>query len=106
MPKSALSKSILWSAIFLVWSLGGTPASAEAMLLNQNSVETLPLSCGHICRSDPHVIHVRPPSNGDRAALERDQRWLARCKPVIREDKYGMPRYVYAAEGCEYGRIN
>ena len=38
-------------------------------------------------------------------ARERDKNWLARCKPVVQQDSYGVPRYVYAAAGCEYGRI-
>jgi hypothetical protein len=40
------------------------------------------------------------------AALERDRKWLARCKPVIRRDTYGVGRYYYAAEGCEFGKYD
>jgi len=39
------------------------------------------------------------------AALERDREWLARCKPVIRRDAYGVGKYYYAAPGCEFGRL-
>jgi hypothetical protein len=38
-------------------------------------------------------------------AMERDRKWLARCKPVIRQDTYGVGRYFYAASGCEFGKF-
>ncbi len=37
-------------------------------------------------------------------ALERDRKWMARCKPVIRQDAYGVGKYYYAAAGCEFGK--
>lgn len=40
------------------------------------------------------------------AALERDRKWLARCKPVIRQDAHGVGRYYYAASGCEFGKLD
>ena len=33
----------------------------------------------------------------------RDHKWLARCRPVIERDRYGVARYYYAAPGCEFG---
>ena len=56
----------------------------------------------------PHIVTVpQPQSEQDRAEAEaRDRRWVERCRPVIRQDQYGMPRYVYAAAGCEYGRLD
>ncbi len=39
-------------------------------------------------------------------AREREKAWEARCRPVLRQDYYGVSRYVYAAPGCEYGRLN
>ena len=33
----------------------------------------------------------------------RDHKWLARCRPVIERDRYGVARYHYAAPGCEFG---
>jgi hypothetical protein len=38
----------------------------------------------------------------DRAA--RDSKWIARCRPVLRPDKYGVRRYHYSAPGCEFGK--
>ena len=59
-------------------------------------------------RVHPHIIAVpQPQSAEERAAAEaRDRRWVERCRPAIRQDQYGMPRYSYAAQGCEYGRLD
>jgi len=54
---------------------------------------------------DPYVRTV--PESHDEAenqrAAERDRRWGDRCRPVIVQDRYGVPRYTYAAPGCEFG---
>jgi len=39
------------------------------------------------------------------ASAERERKWLARCRPVAKEDALGISRYVYAASGCEFGKI-
>jgi hypothetical protein len=39
------------------------------------------------------------------AATERDRKWMDRCRPVITQDRYGVPRYHYSAAGCEFGVI-
>lgn len=56
---------------------------------------------------DPHIIEVPQPFSEDERdrAAARDRKWVARCKPVIHQDRYGVPRYYYAAPGCEFGRI-
>ena len=38
------------------------------------------------------------------ANAERERRWLARCRPVARQDQFGVSRYSYAAAGCEFGK--
>ena len=38
------------------------------------------------------------------AAAERERKWLARCRPVARQDSLGVSRYSYAAAGCEFGK--
>ena len=68
-------------------------------------------SCVHTQRKgpfNPHLISVPgPQADEDRAAAEaRDRRWVARCRPLIRQDRYGMPRYSYSAPGCEFGRLD
>lgn len=39
------------------------------------------------------------------ASAERERKWLARCRPVQKEDRLGVVRYVYAASGCEFGKL-
>jgi hypothetical protein len=55
---------------------------------------------------NPYVIEVpQAKSEKDIAdAAARDRLWQARCRPVIRQDQYGVRRYHYAAPGCEYGK--
>jgi hypothetical protein len=56
---------------------------------------------------DPHIRTVpEPQADADKErAAERDRKWLERCQPVIAQDRYGVPRYEYAARGCEFGVI-
>ncbi len=54
---------------------------------------------------DPYVRSV-PDALGEaeRAqATARDQKWLARCRPIVERDGYGVARYLYSSPGCEYG---
>lgn len=54
---------------------------------------------------DPYIRHV-PEATGEaeKARFEaRDHRWVARCRPVIERDRYGVARYHYSAAGCEFG---
>jgi hypothetical protein len=55
---------------------------------------------------DPHVVHAWAPRSDieAREAEQRDRKWLAYCRPVIRYDRYGVGRYHYARPGCEFGR--
>jgi hypothetical protein len=57
---------------------------------------------------DAHITHVPGPISDqeDTESRERDRLWQVRCKPVVRQDEYGVPRYRYAARGCEYGRLD
>ncbi len=54
------------------------------------------------------IKHVDgPQTDEERAeAAEKDRRWVAHCRPALREDRFGMKRYVYAAAGCEFGKSN
>jgi hypothetical protein len=69
------------------------------------------LACVDIFRrgiTDPHVRQV-PPVYSEREVAEaedRDRKWLARCRPVMHYDAYGVARLEYAAPGCEHGRID
>ena len=59
-------------------------------------------------RTFPRVINVPvPPAADDAEAMASDRhyrKWLQRCRPVIRTDRYGVGYYRYAARGCEFGR--
>jgi hypothetical protein len=53
---------------------------------------------------DPNIRYAPPRDEREQSELAaRNQQWLARCRPVIRADEYGVGRYRYAASGCEYG---
>jgi hypothetical protein len=53
-----------------------------------------------------HIRTVPEFGNEERSqAAERDRKWQERCKPAIAQDYYGVPRYLYAAPGCEFGVI-
>ena len=53
---------------------------------------------------DPLVRHP-PDPHQDAESAERERKWVARCRPVVKQDRYGVERYQYAAPGCEFGRF-
>ncbi len=54
---------------------------------------------------DPFVRDVPQAQDEEGRALakERERRWVDRCRPIIEQDRYGVPRYHYAMPGCEFG---
>jgi hypothetical protein len=56
---------------------------------------------------DPYIRTVPQPENetDKERATARDHKWIDRCHPTIAQDRYGVPRYRYAAAGCEFGVI-
>ena len=52
---------------------------------------------------DPSMRRRDPQEEAESA--ERERQWEARCRPVVKQDQYGVGRYQYAAPGCEFGRI-
>jgi hypothetical protein len=56
---------------------------------------------------NPYIRTVpQPETEADKArAAERDHRWLERCRPIVAQDRYGVPRYHYFAPGCDFGVI-
>ncbi len=56
---------------------------------------------------DPYVRKVPEPADEvERArSAEREHKWQERCRPTIAQDRFGVPRYQYAAPGCEFGII-
>jgi hypothetical protein len=57
--------------------------------------------------SDPYIRLVPAPADEAEKAqsADRDHKWEQRCRPVIAQDQYGVPRYRYSAPGCEFGVI-
>ncbi len=53
---------------------------------------------------NPHIIPVQPTTEEIAAAEQRERQWVARCRPSLRQDNYGVSHYVYAAPGCEFGK--
>ena len=55
----------------------------------------------------PLIVSVPGPGTDQQQALamERERRWTDYCRPVIKQDRYGVGRYYYAAPGCEFGRV-
>jgi hypothetical protein len=49
----------------------------------------------------------RPPDPQEEAeSAERHRKWVTRCRPVVRQDHYGVSRYHYAKPGCEFGKFH
>ena len=100
-------------------ALSAWPAMTQAAFA-QRVTDTVVGSCvysgglGHCVRqrrySDEGAAGVKAsgePSAEDAADIrERERKWVERCRPVVRQDAYGVGRYVYAARGCEYGRFD
>jgi hypothetical protein len=57
--------------------------------------------------SDPYVRKIPEPADDAerQRSAERDRKWEARCHPQIAQDRFGVPRYLYSARGCEFGII-
>src|SRR5690242_1648730 len=96
-------------ALFLSLAMG--PASAGSMLSTTSCVgEYGAFSCstmwGHA--GDPYTRNAPGPVDPwEQAKLRsRDRKWIARCRPAITRDRYGVSRYYYAARGCEFGAID
>lgn len=49
-------------------------------------------------------IHTLSAQDTSESA-ERERLWVNRCRPVVKQDRYGVSRYRYAAPGCEFGKF-
>lgn len=95
----------------LAWS--GVSAPAAAQRVTDTVVGSCVFSGGaaHCVRQYRYgdrgssIQSLKEPDPQDMAeSREREARWVARCKPQLRHDRYGVNRYIYAAPGCEYGQ--
>jgi hypothetical protein len=91
----------------MVSALTWTPAHAGGNLNGGCIGGWSEVNCGMQWGPDvnPFVrIVPQPYGEAEQArAIERDRKWLARCRPVVAVDRYGVSRYRYAAPGCEFG---
>ena len=57
-------------------------------------------------RVDTHIRRYAAPKDEqlEKEAAARERQWVARCRPVLKQDRYGVSRYEYTAPGCEFGR--
>jgi hypothetical protein len=83
-----------------------TPAAAQEIISGGCTGTRYSINCATRIgpAGDPFVRTV-PPLDAAAAAraLEHERRWAGRCRPVVEPDRYGVPRYRYAAPGCEFG---
>ncbi|MGB6938910.1 MAG: hypothetical protein WBE14_19950 [Xanthobacteraceae bacterium] len=55
---------------------------------------------------DPYIRQVAPATEAEKAQqADHHRKWQKRCQPLVYQDPYGVPRYEYAAPGCEFGVI-
>jgi hypothetical protein len=85
-----------------------TAASADGMVVGGCVGSRYSITC--VSRwsgyNDPYVRPIQPATEAEKAlAAEREHKWQARCRPAVYQDHYGVPRYEYAAPGCEFGVI-
>lgn len=117
-PELRTSEPTMSRTITKVATLFLVTSASAAMTPAANAIDVAPLvdapvvaeaACLPVCpivAISPHIILVPPLVGEARAAAEaRDRQWVERCRPQIRQDRFGMPRYVYVAPGCEFGRL-
>lgn len=96
------------AALAALLTLAADPAAAGAE--NYNCVRSgSSFSCNEfwgVPGGFPRIVRVPGPRTEieEAEARERERRWVERCRPVIRRDRYGVGRYFYVAAGCEFGR--
>ena len=94
----------------LMLPVAPTPARADTVRTLNCVGAAGSVSCVLTRRSggNPYITRVPAPVSEQETAEheQRDKLWNARCRPVIRQDDFGVPRYVYAARGCEFGKLD
>jgi hypothetical protein len=98
--------------------LGLLGCTALLGLAHIHSAAAFSLSCvksgaSFICVADSdnrhgvaRILEIRPTGAAEQetASAQRERDWIARCRPLIRQDRYGVSRYRYVAPGCEFGK--
>lgn len=101
------------SVLVLSWMAVFAPAQAQRFTDTVTGSCVFSYGTAHCVRqyryNDPGnsgIKHYAEPAEEAAEAREREKAWEARCRPTLRQDYYGVSRYVYAAPGCEYGRLH
>jgi hypothetical protein len=100
--------NILWIAGAAIFFSAPTDQAAarSSMSCIQSRGSVTCVASSDYPNSIASILHIeasdQPSDNADRAA--REWKWMARCRPVLRQDKYGVARYHYSAPGCEFGK--
>lgn len=108
LARTSLSKAcaaVLLLGAFVLAPVGSAQAQSGALTCVGSGAS---ISC--VGRLGPgtfaQIVDVREPM-GEREMAEaaaRDRKWLAHCEPIIRQDRNGVRRYLYAAPDCDVGR--
>ena len=100
-PTAQVGTAIVLSIVTWTSAVAGN-VSAENCLgtaRSYNCVDQWATSGDPYLRMVPDAV-----SEAEKAQMtERDHRWLARCRPLVQRDRYGVARYHYAVAGCEFG---
>ncbi len=100
-PAAQLAAAIVLSVVVCATARASNVAAESCIGSAQsfNCVDSWTTSGDPFVRIVPDAL-----SEAERAELaERDHRWLARCRPLVQRDRYGVARYYYAEPGCEFG---
>jgi hypothetical protein len=109
-------RSAVWPArlaacigtVAALFALNASSAHADGMAVGGCVGSRFSITC--VTRwgaySDPYIRLVRPQTEAEKTlSADRDRKWQARCHPAVFQDHYGVPRYEYAAPGCEFGVV-
>lgn len=98
-----LMRLLIGAQVFVAVALAvSTPAAAGGVDSLSCTGAGNFFSC--VRRWDATPERLTPDPADEARSAERERKWLARCRPVLRQDAYGVGRYQYAAPGCEFGR--
>jgi len=94
-------------SLILAWSAFAGSASGVRNTVCVGAYTSAACSTNWRYRDDFEVTpsRLKVDEQEEARAQERDRKWMARCRPIQRQDELGVTRYYYAAPGCEYGRI-
>jgi hypothetical protein len=87
---------------------GAMPARAGASFSGSCAGTGSGVACAgalHYGVVNTYVTRLRSGPPDEQEIEARERAWSERCRPSLVYDRYGVGRYVYAANGCELGRF-